>query len=107
MTAQSSRAAISARLFADETLLVKELAAEALLSPDSKKRVADLAKVLAAAVRANRQAQGGIDAFMPSLPPIFYLKSNRYSWLYDSSCSHPTFYPTFFGYYSVSKFLAL
>ena len=45
MTAQSSRAAISARLFADETLLVKELAAEALLSPDDKKRVADLAKV--------------------------------------------------------------
>jgi RHH-type proline utilization regulon transcriptional repressor/proline dehydrogenase/delta 1-pyrroline-5-carboxylate dehydrogenase len=64
MTAQSNRAAISARLFADETLLVKELAAEALLSPDDKKRVADLAKVLVAAVRANRQAQGGIDAFM-------------------------------------------
>ncbi|MEQ1523728.1 MAG: hypothetical protein ABL936_20890, partial [Aestuariivirga sp.] len=64
MTAQSNRAAISARLFADETLLVKELAAEALLSPDNKKRVADLAKLLVAAVRANRQAQGGIDAFM-------------------------------------------
>jgi RHH-type proline utilization regulon transcriptional repressor/proline dehydrogenase/delta 1-pyrroline-5-carboxylate dehydrogenase len=64
MTTQSSRAAISARLFADETLLVKELAGEALLSPGDKKRVADLAKVLVAAVRANRQAQGGIDAFM-------------------------------------------
>lgn len=64
MTAQSSRAAISARLFADETLLVRELAAEALLSSDNKKRVADLAKLLVAAVRANRQAQGGIDAFM-------------------------------------------
>jgi RHH-type transcriptional regulator, proline utilization regulon repressor / proline dehydrogenase / delta 1-pyrroline-5-carboxylate dehydrogenase len=64
MTAKQNRAAISARLFADETLLVKELAAEALLSPDDKKRVADLAKVLVAAVRANRQAQGGIDAFM-------------------------------------------
>ncbi len=64
MTAPSSRAAISARLFADETLLVKELAAEAQLSPDDKRRVADLAKLLVAAVRANRQAQGGIDAFM-------------------------------------------
>lgn len=64
MTAQSSRAAISALLFADESLLVKELAAEALLSADNKKRVADLAKLLVAAVRANRQAQGGIDAFM-------------------------------------------
>ncbi len=64
MTARSSRPAISARLFADETKLVKELAAEALLSPDDKKRVADLAKLLVAAVRANRQAQGGIDAFM-------------------------------------------
>ena len=41
MTAQSIRSAISARLFADETSLVKELAAEALLSPDDKKRVAD------------------------------------------------------------------
>jgi RHH-type proline utilization regulon transcriptional repressor/proline dehydrogenase/delta 1-pyrroline-5-carboxylate dehydrogenase len=64
MTAQSLRAAISARLFADETSLVKELAAEALLSSEDRKRVADLAKVLVAAVRANRQAQGGIDAFM-------------------------------------------
>ena len=64
MTAHSSRATISARLFADETKLVKELAAEALLSPDDKRRVADLAKLLVAAVRANRQAQGGIDAFM-------------------------------------------
>ena len=64
MTAQSLRAAISARLIADETSLVKELAAEALLNPEDRKRVADLAKVLVAAVRANRQAQGGIDAFM-------------------------------------------
>ena len=52
MTANPRRSAISARLFADETLLVKELAAEALLSPDDKKRVADLARVLVAAVRA-------------------------------------------------------
>ena len=64
MTANPNRSAIAARLFADETSLVKELAAEALLSPEDKKRVADLAKVLVAAVRANRQAQGGIDAFM-------------------------------------------
>ena len=64
MTAQSRRSAISARLFADEASLVKELAAEALLGADDKRRVTELAKVLVAAVRANRQAQGGIDAFM-------------------------------------------
>jgi RHH-type transcriptional regulator, proline utilization regulon repressor / proline dehydrogenase / delta 1-pyrroline-5-carboxylate dehydrogenase len=64
MTAQSLRSAISARLFADETSLVKELAAEALLSADDKRRVTDQAKTLVAAVRANRQAQGSIDAFM-------------------------------------------
>ncbi len=64
MTVNSSRTAISSLLFADETSLVKELAAEALLNPDDKKRVADLAKLLVAAVRANRQSQGGIDAFM-------------------------------------------
>ena len=64
MTAQSLRSAISARLFADETSLVKELAAEALLSADDKRRVTEQAKILVAAVRANRQAQGSIDAFM-------------------------------------------
>jgi RHH-type transcriptional regulator, proline utilization regulon repressor / proline dehydrogenase / delta 1-pyrroline-5-carboxylate dehydrogenase len=64
MTAQSLRSAISDRLFADETALVKELAAEAALSEMDRKRVADLAKLLVAAVRANRQTQGGIDAFM-------------------------------------------
>ncbi len=64
MIAQSLRTGISQKLFADETFLVRELAAEALLSADDKKRVADLARLLVAAVRANRQAQGGIDAFM-------------------------------------------
>ena len=64
MTASLNRAAISARLFADETSLVRQLAAEALLSEGDRKRVADLARLLVAAVRANRQKQGGIDAFM-------------------------------------------
>ena len=64
MTLQSLRSAIATRLFADETSLVKELAADALLSSEDRKRVADQAKVLVAAVRANRQAQGSIDAFM-------------------------------------------
>ena len=64
MTAQALRNAISDKLFADETSLVRELANEALLDSDDRKRVADLAKLLVAAVRANRQSQGGIDAFM-------------------------------------------
>jgi RHH-type transcriptional regulator, proline utilization regulon repressor / proline dehydrogenase / delta 1-pyrroline-5-carboxylate dehydrogenase len=64
MTAEALRTAISDKLFADETSLVRELAAEASLSNDDRKRVADLAKLLVAAVRANRQTQGGIDAFM-------------------------------------------
>ncbi len=64
MTIHPDRAAISARLFADETSLVKELAAEALLTPGQRQQVAELARVLVAAVRANRRAQGSIDAFM-------------------------------------------
>ena len=64
MTVQAARAAISTRLFADETSLVNELAVEARLNADDARRVADQAKLLVAAVRANRQAQGGIDAFM-------------------------------------------
>ena len=64
MTAQALRNAISDKLFADETSLVRELANEASLNSDDRKRVADLAKLLVAAVRANRQSQGGIDAFM-------------------------------------------
>ena len=64
MSNNSSRAAIADHLFADETALVKELAAQAQLSAENKRRVADLAKKLVAAVRANRQTQGGIDAFM-------------------------------------------
>ncbi len=64
MTSIPNRNAIAARLFADETALIKELAAEALLSADDRRRVTDVAKSLVAAVRANRQKQGGIDAFM-------------------------------------------
>ncbi len=55
---------ISLHLFADETALVKQLAAEALLGAEDRVRVADLARGLVAAVRTNRRNQGGIDAFM-------------------------------------------
>jgi RHH-type proline utilization regulon transcriptional repressor/proline dehydrogenase/delta 1-pyrroline-5-carboxylate dehydrogenase len=58
------RSAISAKLFADETTLVRALAAEAQLSPEDQRRVAELARQLVAAVRAGRRQQGGIDAFM-------------------------------------------
>ena len=64
MAASSSRSTITDRLFADETALVRELASEALLTAADKKRVADLARTLVLAVRANRRSQGGIDAFM-------------------------------------------
>jgi RHH-type transcriptional regulator, proline utilization regulon repressor / proline dehydrogenase / delta 1-pyrroline-5-carboxylate dehydrogenase len=64
MTALPSRSAIAARLFADETATVRALAAEATLSADDQKRVAELARQLVAAVRAGRTKQGGIDAFM-------------------------------------------
>jgi len=59
-----SRSAISARLFADETATVRQLAAEAALSAEDRRRVAELARQLVAAVRAGRRQQGGIDAFM-------------------------------------------
>lgn len=59
-----SRAQISKLLFADETTLVKSLSAEARLSGDQSRQVAELARQLVAAVRAGRRQQGGIDAFM-------------------------------------------
>ncbi len=55
---------LSSQLFADEAALVRQLAAEALLSSEEQGRVADLAGSLVSAVRANRRGQGGIDAFM-------------------------------------------
>jgi RHH-type transcriptional regulator, proline utilization regulon repressor / proline dehydrogenase / delta 1-pyrroline-5-carboxylate dehydrogenase len=58
------RSAIAAELFASETSLVRKLAAEAKLSADERRRVAELARQLVAAVRAGRRQQGGIDAFM-------------------------------------------
>ena len=64
MTPLPSRSAIAAKLFADETATVRALAAEAALSADDQRRVADLARQLVAAVRAGRTKQGGIDAFM-------------------------------------------
>ncbi len=59
-----SRAGIDVALFADETEVVHALAAEAKLSPAQTQRVFEQATALVEAVRANRQAQGGIDAFM-------------------------------------------
>ena len=59
-----SRSAIADKLFADETATVRALAAEAALPSDDKRRVAELARQLVAAVRAGRRQQGGIDAFM-------------------------------------------
>ena len=44
--------------------MVRELPAEAALSADDQRRVAELARQLVAAVRAGRRQQGGIDAFM-------------------------------------------
>jgi RHH-type proline utilization regulon transcriptional repressor/proline dehydrogenase/delta 1-pyrroline-5-carboxylate dehydrogenase len=64
MPALPNRSAIAAKLFADETATVRALAAEAALSADDQRRVADLARQLVAAVRAGRTKQGGIDAFM-------------------------------------------
>ena len=59
-----SRSAIAAKLFADETAVVRGLATEAELTADEQRRVAELARQLVAAVRAGRRQQGGIDAFM-------------------------------------------
>ncbi len=59
-----SRDAVDARLFADETFLVKLLVAEAQLSANDTEKVSKLAAKLVHAVRAKRQTQGGIDAFM-------------------------------------------
>ena len=64
MIALPARSAIAEKLFADETATVRQLAAEAALSPEDQRRVAELARQLVAAVRAGRRQQGGIDAFM-------------------------------------------
>jgi RHH-type transcriptional regulator, proline utilization regulon repressor / proline dehydrogenase / delta 1-pyrroline-5-carboxylate dehydrogenase len=59
-----TRETIASHLFADESSLVLKLAAEAELSTKDKAQVVELATGLVKAVRANRQNQGGIDAFM-------------------------------------------
>jgi RHH-type transcriptional regulator, proline utilization regulon repressor / proline dehydrogenase / delta 1-pyrroline-5-carboxylate dehydrogenase len=56
--------AIDNMLFADESKLVKSLAREATLNTSDQQRVAMLATKLVNDVRANRHAQGSIDAFM-------------------------------------------
>ena len=55
---------IRAKLFADETRLVRDLAAKARLAPAESAKVRDIARGLVADVRAHRASQGGIDAFM-------------------------------------------
>ncbi|MDP9139092.1 MAG: bifunctional proline dehydrogenase/L-glutamate gamma-semialdehyde dehydrogenase PutA, partial [Pseudomonadota bacterium] len=55
---------IRQRLFADETATVRELAQLAKLAPDEQARVQEMARALVSDVRANRSAQGGLDAFM-------------------------------------------
>jgi RHH-type proline utilization regulon transcriptional repressor/proline dehydrogenase/delta 1-pyrroline-5-carboxylate dehydrogenase len=64
MPSLPDRSAIARELFADETALVRKLAAESQLDADAQRRVAELARQLVAAVRAGRRQQGGIDAFM-------------------------------------------
>ncbi len=64
MTVELLRTAISHRLFADESALVKVLAQEAEMGKEELKRIAEQARLLVSAVRANRRAQGSIDAFM-------------------------------------------
>src|SRR5437773_4718557 len=64
MPSLPTRSAIAEKLFADETAIVRQLAAEAALSADDQRRVAELARQLVAAVRAGRRQQGGIDHFM-------------------------------------------
>lgn len=64
MTTLPDRFQIAAKLFADEAATVRALAADAALSADEQRRVAELARQLVAAVRAGRRQQGGIDAFM-------------------------------------------
>ncbi|MGH6874302.1 MAG: bifunctional proline dehydrogenase/L-glutamate gamma-semialdehyde dehydrogenase, partial [Aestuariivirgaceae bacterium] len=55
---------IREKLFAGETETATELAHRVLLSPAESERVEEIAKGLVSNVRANRSAQGGIDAFM-------------------------------------------
>jgi RHH-type transcriptional regulator, proline utilization regulon repressor / proline dehydrogenase / delta 1-pyrroline-5-carboxylate dehydrogenase len=64
MSAVRDRSTIAAKLFADETTVVRGLAAEATLVAEDRRKVAELARQLVAAVRAGRRQQGGIDAFM-------------------------------------------
>ncbi|HYM98601.1 MAG TPA: proline dehydrogenase family protein, partial [Aestuariivirgaceae bacterium] len=55
---------IRRKLFADETETVTELASRARLPESEAQRVKTIARGLVEDVRANRSAQGGIDAFM-------------------------------------------
>src|SRR5262245_715640 len=64
MTPLPSSAPIAEKLFADETVLVRQLAHQARLSAEEGRRAHELARQLVAAVRAGRRRQGGIDAFM-------------------------------------------
>ena len=58
------RAEIDRNLFSDENELIKKLANQAKLSATDDLMVTDLARGFVEVVRANRKAQGSIDAFM-------------------------------------------
>jgi RHH-type transcriptional regulator, proline utilization regulon repressor / proline dehydrogenase / delta 1-pyrroline-5-carboxylate dehydrogenase len=59
-----NRTLIADRLFADETIMVGQLANEAQLTTAQRHDVDSMARNLVQAVRQARHAQGGIDAFM-------------------------------------------
>ncbi len=66
MTASSlpSMDKLSARLFSDETDLVRRLAAQAELDGDAAHETQELARGLVSAVRKGRKQKGGVDEFM-------------------------------------------
>ncbi|MHA1154013.1 MAG: bifunctional proline dehydrogenase/L-glutamate gamma-semialdehyde dehydrogenase, partial [Alphaproteobacteria bacterium] len=58
------RAALRADIRADETAIVRRLAAEAALPKDARERVALRARALVEEVRRARVGKGGLDAFL-------------------------------------------
>ncbi|MDH3452950.1 MAG: bifunctional proline dehydrogenase/L-glutamate gamma-semialdehyde dehydrogenase, partial [Gammaproteobacteria bacterium] len=58
------RDAITARYRADETAAVNELLDNITITPAAQHRVAEQARRLVAAIRSERRAHGGLDAFL-------------------------------------------
>jgi RHH-type proline utilization regulon transcriptional repressor/proline dehydrogenase/delta 1-pyrroline-5-carboxylate dehydrogenase len=58
------RSAIDEAFLADETACVEALLPQALVTDDARERIADRARHLVSAVREQRKAHGGLDAFM-------------------------------------------